>query len=99
RGVARRSRSTGLRIGVPGLLAIGDMQRGESAALIGRENTHLVLGEKERIGRGGIDVLSIASHAPLHASDGAALADARGPDDFAFASRIERVNHAGFLSR
>ena len=92
-----------LRRRVPNLFAIRYAESGQPSALgwIGRQSyldDRTRRGLSHQIGNRRVHLLPIAGHAPLHAAVGAALADARLPQNLAFAIRIQRINYARLLS-
>ena len=81
----------------PRLAAIGDLQRGESAAHARIELSRRRRANDDDIRCRGVDLLAVRGHAPLHAAVDAALRDARLPHDLAVLLRIERPDDAGLL--
>src|SRR6516164_6837327 len=104
RGTALRSASTAGRGSLPDPLAVIDA-KGEHPAALGRiERVRPVVAPGQQrdlkvdVGKRDVHIAAIGGRSPLNASDRAALAHPRLPEDLAAAIRIDRISHAGLLA-
>ena len=90
----------------PGFLSVGDPHSCKATAFLGIgrvgariERIRISFADAGEIGDGSVDALTVACHSPLHASIGAAFADASLPNHLAFRVGIKAVDKSRFLTR